>query len=57
MNRANLILHCGASSVSRERVAEGLTPSRTESWVPMPRNPFMGLKHPDASSGASTYPS
>jgi hypothetical protein len=35
MNRANLYLHCGANSVTRERVAEVVTPSRTESWVPI----------------------
>src|SRR5271167_4552777 len=38
MNRANLILHCGAHAVSRERVAEVLTPSRTQSWVPIPHH-------------------
>jgi hypothetical protein len=35
MNRADLYLHCGSNSVTRERVAEVLTPSRTESWVPI----------------------
>jgi hypothetical protein len=38
MNQANLILHCGANAVSRERVAEVVTPSRTESWVPIPHH-------------------
>jgi hypothetical protein len=38
MNSANLILHCGANAVSRDRVAEVLTPSRTESWVPIPHH-------------------
>jgi Domain of unknown function (DUF932) len=35
MNRANLYLHCGAHAVSRERMAEVITPARTESWVPI----------------------
>src|SRR5437899_636393 len=38
MNRANLMLHCGASAVSREQVAGVLTPSRTASWVPIPHH-------------------
>jgi hypothetical protein len=35
MHRANLILHCGANAVRRERVAEVVTPPRTDSWVPI----------------------
>jgi hypothetical protein len=38
MQGANLCLHCGAASVTRERVAEIISPSRTESWVPIPHH-------------------
>ena len=35
MRQANLCLHCGANAVRREQVAAVLTPSRTETWVPI----------------------
>ena len=34
--KSNLYLHCGASAVTRERVAEVITPARTDTWVPIP---------------------
>ena len=36
MHRANLILHCGARSVTRDRIAATATPARTRTWVPIP---------------------
>lgn len=36
MNKTNLILHCGARSVSREQLEQIATPDRTDSWVPIP---------------------
>jgi hypothetical protein len=36
MHRANLMLHCGARSVTRERIAATATPARTHTWVPIP---------------------
>jgi hypothetical protein len=35
MQRANLVLHCGAQSVEREQVTATPTPARTASWVPI----------------------
>jgi hypothetical protein len=36
MRKANLFLHCGAKNVAREQVAATITPTRTQSWVPIP---------------------
>jgi hypothetical protein len=33
--KANLCLHCGANAVSREQVSAVVTPSRTDTWVPV----------------------
>jgi hypothetical protein len=38
MHKCNLMLHAGASAVSREQVASVRTPERTKSWVPLPHN-------------------
>jgi hypothetical protein len=35
MRQANLCLHSGANAASREQVSAVLTPSRTETWVPI----------------------
>jgi Domain of unknown function (DUF932) len=52
MNQANLYLHCGAHAVPRERVAEVLTPSRTESWVPIAHDKLLtGVQEALARSG------
>jgi hypothetical protein len=34
--KSNLVLHCGAKSVTREQVAAVITPDRTRTWVPIP---------------------
>jgi hypothetical protein len=36
MRTTNLILHCGARSVTREQIAAVATPPRTPTWVPIP---------------------
>jgi hypothetical protein len=36
MRKTSLVLHTGARSVSREQVAVVPTPTRTQSWVPIP---------------------
>jgi hypothetical protein len=52
MTQANLMLHCGAGSVSRERVSEVITPSRTESWVPIAHDRLLvGVQESLARSG------
>lgn len=35
MNKANLVLHCGAQNASREQIAAVQTPPRTQTWVPI----------------------
>lgn len=42
MNKANLVLHCGAAKVEREAVAQVATPSSTETWFPIPHMDFVG---------------
>ncbi|HLN27598.1 MAG TPA: DUF932 domain-containing protein [Gemmataceae bacterium] len=52
MNTARLHLHCGASSVSRERVAQAITPERTDSWVPIAHDRLLnGVQESLARSG------
>lgn len=36
MNKANLILHCGAAAVDREQLALVPTPALTDTWTPIP---------------------
>jgi hypothetical protein len=36
MRKSNLILHCGARTVTRDQVAGVATPARTATWVPVP---------------------
>lgn len=36
MQKVNLILHCGASAVSRQQVDETITPTPTATWHPIP---------------------
>ncbi len=36
MNKLNLILHCGSSHATREKVASTKTPDPTDTWVPIP---------------------
>lgn len=43
MNRANLCLHCGAASATRDRVATIATPARTETWVPVGHDRLLTL--------------
>jgi hypothetical protein len=38
LHKSNLILHSGASAVSRDQVAVVRTPERTPSWVPIPHH-------------------
>jgi hypothetical protein len=42
-NRLNLMLHCGASSVTREQVEACHTPDPTDSWHPIPHNRLIEL--------------
>jgi hypothetical protein len=52
VHQANLILHCGANAVRRERVAEVLTPARTETWVPIAHHQLLaGVQESLARSG------
>jgi hypothetical protein len=39
--KANLVLHCGAAAVAREIVYQVKTPSRTDSWCPIPHHDFI----------------
>lgn len=41
MNKANLILHCGAAKVEREALAAVTTPASTETWFPIPHISFV----------------
>src|SRR4051812_17348029 len=41
MKHPNLILHCGASHVSRDEVSKVITPSPTESWHPIRHHQFI----------------
>ncbi len=43
MQRANLILHAGASKVERDQVSLVQTPGRTNSWVPVPHDRLLTL--------------
>jgi hypothetical protein len=36
MNKCNLVLHCGAAAVDRERVDSVPTPEKTDTWCPIP---------------------
>jgi Domain of unknown function (DUF932) len=36
MTKANLMLHCGAKNVTRERLEATVTPAHTETWYPIP---------------------
>ena len=36
MNQSNLILHCGASKIGREQLAEACTPDGDKTWCPIP---------------------
>jgi hypothetical protein len=36
MRKSNLILHCGASAVDREALANVVTPAKTATWQPIP---------------------
>src|ERR1700730_16191256 len=52
MRQANLILHCGANAVSREQVSAVLTPTRTETWVPIGHDRLLtGVQHSLERSG------
>ena len=36
MNQSNLILHCGASKIGREQLAQACTPEGDNTWCPIP---------------------
>ena len=41
MKTANLVLHCGATSVAREVIPTVKTPDRTDTWYPIPHIDFI----------------
>lgn len=42
MNRCNLLLHCGASAVSRRELATVPTPQPTHTWMPIAHTKMLG---------------
>ncbi len=39
--KANLVLHCGASAVTREQILDVQTPACTDTWHPIPHGDFI----------------
>jgi len=53
--RANLVLHTGARTVDRERLASVATPERTETWVPIAHDRLLdGIQQQLTASGLIT---
>jgi uncharacterized protein DUF932 len=43
MQKANLVLHCGATSISREKLEKIKAPKPTETWNPIPHSRMLSL--------------